>query len=78
MIFDMKLYAQFHPRREFELTAVVEQNRNTPVRIVESANAPFRPKLGTCMLLVFRYWKISSAYLDEETTKYGAGDTFFI
>ena len=49
MIFDIKLYAQFHPRREFELTAVVEQNRKTPVKIVESANAPFRPKLGICM-----------------------------
>jgi len=43
MTFEQKLKAQFQPRRDCELSAVVEAYRNTPVKIVETASAPFRP-----------------------------------
>src|SRR5579859_6543416 len=41
------LYPQFHPRRAFEVRAVVEQNRNTPVNTVATDIAPFRPIRGS-------------------------------
>jgi hypothetical protein len=41
-----KLYPQFQPKRAFEVVAVVEAYRKTPVRTVEEARAPFRPNLG--------------------------------
>ena len=46
MIFAMKLYAQFQPSSAFDVVAVVEAKRKTPVRAVEVASAPFRPKRG--------------------------------
>lgn len=47
MIFATKLYAQFQPNNEFDVTAVVEPNRNTPVRIVEMERVPLRPIRGS-------------------------------
>jgi len=44
MILLQKLYAQFQPRSASDVSAVVEQKRNTPVKTVETAKAPFRPK----------------------------------
>ena len=41
-----KLYPQFQPSKAFEVFAVVEAYRNTPVRTVELASAPFRPNFG--------------------------------
>lgn len=46
MIFDMKLYAQFQPSSASDVTAVVEQKRNTPVSTVEAASVPLRPMRG--------------------------------
>lgn len=46
MILLMKVYAQFHPSNAFDVTAVVDANRKTPVRAVDVAKAPFRPNLG--------------------------------
>lgn len=47
MMFDMKLKPQFQPSSEFDVKAVVDAKRNTPVNTVERAKAPFRPNLGT-------------------------------
>lgn len=43
----VKLKAQFQPRRDWESRAVVEQYKNTPVRIVERASVPFLPNRGS-------------------------------
>ena len=45
MMLLVKLYAQFQPSKESEVLAVVEQYRKTPVKTVESARVPLRPKL---------------------------------
>ena len=42
----MKLKAQFQPNNASEVSAVVEQYRNTPVSAVDTAKAPFRPNRG--------------------------------
>jgi hypothetical protein len=47
MMFEKKLNAQFQPRSAEEVTAVVEQYRNTPVSTVDTARVPLRPNLGT-------------------------------
>jgi hypothetical protein len=46
MMLLMKLYAQFQPSSAFESSAVVEQNRNTPVSTVDAASVPLRPIRG--------------------------------
>lgn len=46
MMLLIKLYAQFQPSSAPELSAVVEQNRNTPVRTVDAASVPLRPIRG--------------------------------
>jgi hypothetical protein len=43
----VKLKAQFQPRRDCELRAVVEAYRNTPVRTVDTASVPFLPNRGS-------------------------------
>ena len=42
----MKLYAQFQPNKAFDVKAVVEQYRKTPVSAADKARAPFRPNRG--------------------------------
>lgn len=42
----MKLKAQFQPNNALEVTAVVEQYRNTPVSAVDVAKVPLRPNRG--------------------------------
>lgn len=44
-----KLYAQFQPSSALEVVAVVDAYKKTPVRVVESARAPLRPKRGSSM-----------------------------
>lgn len=39
----VKLYAQFHPRRLFELRAVVDARMKMPVKIVKIDRVPLRP-----------------------------------
>ena len=46
MILEQKLYPQFQPNSALLVVAVVEAYKNTPVRIVETARAPLRPKRG--------------------------------
>lgn len=73
MTFEVKLKAQFQPKRAAELSAVVDAYRNTPVKIVEAASVPLRPKLGnstknpprsapgtptTAMISEFRYVRL--------------------
>ena len=43
MIFEVKLNPQFQPNKLFEVRAVVEPYKNTPVKAVESASVPLRP-----------------------------------
>ena len=63
MMFDVNEYAQFHPRSAFELRAVVDAKRNTPVETGSiheylsssgqeyspdaSESVPLRPRYGT-------------------------------